>query len=169
MQTLTTARLELQPLVVAHADAMFSVLSDATLYRHLDSAPHPSVEHTRDVYARLEARQSPDGLQRWLNWVVVPHGRSPIGFVQATIPAGRTAWLAYLVSAGEWGRGYATEAVVAMKAHLADAYGIERFLATVEADHARSIALLFRVGLRPATDEECTAYALTSTERLFVG
>ncbi|MEO8935507.1 MAG: GNAT family N-acetyltransferase [Burkholderiaceae bacterium] len=169
MAALTTARVTLQPLLRSHADAMFLIVGDATLYRYLDNPPHPSIDHTRDVYARLESRRSPDGTQLWLNWIVAPHGRPPIGYVQATIGAARTAWIAYFVAVAEWGNGYATEAVLAMKAHLAAEYGVVRFLATVEAGNAKSVALLGRVGLRPATEEEALGHDLAVGERLFVG
>ena len=59
MQTLTTARLVLEPLVVAHADALFELLRDPELYRHLDVPPPLSAQQLRRTYARLEARVSP--------------------------------------------------------------------------------------------------------------
>ena len=164
-----TARLELQPLTVAHADAMYRVLADPALYRHLDYQPPPNVEHTRAVYARLEAGASPDGTQRWLNWIVVPHGGAPIGFVQATVPADGSAWIAYLLATAAQGRGYATEGVAAMTAHLASHYRVDRLLAMVEADNARSIALLGRIGLHAATAAELAGRTLSATERLYVG
>ena len=137
MNALSTARLDLQPLLVSHADAMFEVLSDEKLYRYLDYPPHSSLQHTRDIYKRLEARESPDGRQRWLNWIVVPRGQQPAGFVQATVAQPQTAWIAYLLGQAQWGKGYATEAVAAMMAHLADHYDVTRYLATVEAENTK--------------------------------
>ena len=167
MRSIATARLDLEPLVVAHADAMFEVLRDPALYRYLDRPPHPDVDHTREVYRRLESRVSPDRRQRWLNWIVVPRGEPPVGFVQATVD-GDAAWIAYLIAVGHQGRGYATEAMVAMTGQLSNDLGVHRLLATVEAANAPSIALLRRIGLRPATDAERADRSLTATERLFV-
>ena len=168
MNALSTARLDLQPLFVSHADAMFEVLSDEKLYRYLDYPPHSSLQHTREVYKRLEARESPDGAQRWLNWIVVPHGQQPAGFVQATVVRPQTAWIAYLISPALWGRGYATEAVAAMMAHLADRYEVTHYQATVEAENTKSIALLLRVGMHPATAAELHGRTLAASERLYV-
>jgi hypothetical protein len=85
MQTIIAAELVLAPLTVADADTMFGVLSDPQIYRYLDYGPPPSVEHLRDVDTKLEARNSPDGSQLWLNWVVHQRGAEPMGYVQATV------------------------------------------------------------------------------------
>ena len=160
MLSIRTARLLLEPLIVAHAPAMFAVLSDPLLYRYLDFPPPPSLEHLQGVYAKLEARRSPDGSQIWLNWIVVRG--APIGFVQATISGG-DADVAYVLGSAHWGQGYAFEAMTAMLEHLAVSYGVRRFFATVEEQNERSIRLLERLGFRPT--EGCD---LSPTERRFV-
>jgi [ribosomal protein S5]-alanine N-acetyltransferase len=168
MQTLTTPQLTLEPQIAAHADAMFEVLSDPAIYPHLDDSPPVSVDRLRERYARLEARMSPDGSQRWLNWVIRPHGQSPVGFVQATIAPPGTASIAYVLSSVHWGRGYASIATRAMIEHLATAYGVHHFTATVEAENQRSIRLLEHLDFRPATAHELAGHRLSPSERLFV-
>jgi [ribosomal protein S5]-alanine N-acetyltransferase len=168
MRTITLAELVLEPLTVADADTMFGVLSDPQIYRHLDYGPPPSVEHLRHVYAKLEPRQSPDGSQRWLNWVVYRRGAGAMGYVQATVSPTGTAWVAYVLASQYWGRGYACMATRAMIEHLADAYGTTQYLATVEADNRRSIRLLERLSFRPANLQEAQRHDLSATERLFV-
>jgi RimJ/RimL family protein N-acetyltransferase len=168
MQTITASQLVLEPLTVAHARAMFEVLADPEIYRYLDYPPPPSVEHLHDVYERLEARKSSDGKQVWLNWVILPPGHPPVGYVQATIVSGARAWIAYALSSKHWGRGYAHIATDAMLAHLTAAYGVGQFLATVEAANLRSIRLLQRLCFRTATTLEAKEQRLTPTERLFV-
>jgi RimJ/RimL family protein N-acetyltransferase len=169
MDVIGTARLTLEPLLVSHADAMFEVLRDPSLYRYLDSKPHATVEHTRDVYARLIERRSPDGTERWLNWIVVPHGSGPVGFVQATIRTAGTAWIAYLLAPAVQGRGYASEAVAAMQAYLVERHGIDRFLACVEPGNRASIALLERRGLRAADAAEAAEHRLDPVDILYAG
>lgn len=167
MQPLQATHLRLEPLTVAHAQAMFAVLSEPQLYRHLDYGPPPSLEHVRNVYAQLEQRASPDGTAIWLNWIVVPDGGEPIGVVQATVEPQGVAWVAYVVGSAYWGRGHAHAATSAMLEHLAQAYRVETFMATVEVENARSIALLQRLGFAQAGDEELARHALTPTERLY--
>jgi RimJ/RimL family protein N-acetyltransferase len=168
MQALAAGDLVLEPLVAAHAEAMFEVLTEPGLYRYLDYPPPPTVEHLAGVYARLEARQSPDGGERWLNWIVRSDGRRPVGYVQATVPSSGIAWIGYVFSKKHWGKGYATRAVQAMLEHLATEYRVSRFLARVEAENAASIRLLARVGFRAATGTELEGHALSRTERLFI-
>jgi RimJ/RimL family protein N-acetyltransferase len=168
MHTLAAGELVLEPLVVDHAEAMFEVLGDPALYRYLDYPPPPSIEHLRSVYASVQTRMSPDGSQLWLNWIVRLPGQPPMGYVQATVAADENAWLGYLFSREHWGRGYATQATRAVLDHVASAYGVTRFLATVEAPNHRSIRLLERVGFHGATEAELEGHELSPTERLFV-
>ena len=90
MQALATTKLQLEPLTVGHAEDMFAVLRSPLLYEYLDPKPPASIEHLRERYARLERRQSPDGAEQWLNWVVRHNGHL-IGFVQATLTKPGTA------------------------------------------------------------------------------
>lgn len=138
---LRTARLVLEPLTVAHAPAMFSLLGDPLIYTYLDFGPPPSVEHLSRVYAQLETRRSPDGTQEWLNWIIVLDG-APIGLVQATI-SGDGCEVAYILGSAHWGHGYAFEAMTAMLAQLGD----RSFFANVDEKNARSIRLLERLGI----------------------
>ena len=168
MRALATAELVLEPLVVAHAQEMFEVLSEPELYRYLDYPAPPSLEHLRSVYARVEGCKSPDGSQLWLNWVVRRPGEAPMGYVQATVASRQAAWIGFVFSSRHWGRGYATQAARAVLEHLASAYGVVRFLASVEAENQRSMRLLGRLGFHEATQEELQGHELSASERLFV-
>ena len=168
MQTISRRELVLEPLTAAHADVMFEVLSDPEIYRYLDDNGPPSAAHLRGLYTRWEARQSADGSEIWLNWMVRLTDQQPIGYVQATVVASRTAWIAYVLSSKYWGHGYALLATGAMLDHLTAAYGVERMLASVEAANQRSIRLLERLSFRPATPREASSHDLSTTERLFV-
>ncbi|MEO8524075.1 MAG: GNAT family N-acetyltransferase [Caldimonas sp.] len=168
METLAAGSLVLEPLVVAHAEAMFELLSDPEIHRYLDHPPPPSIGHLRGVYGRLESRQSPDGRQRWLNWVLRSPAGSLLGYVQATVTERADAWVAYILSRQHWGGGHAAAAMQAMLEHLKTANEVRRFLATVEAENLRSIRLLERLGFHPATALELDGQSLSESERLFV-
>ncbi|WP_280151442.1 GNAT family N-acetyltransferase [Piscinibacter sp. XHJ-5] len=168
MRTLSTVDLVLEPLTVGHAEAMFEVLREPALYRYLDYPAPSSIEHLRSVYSRIEGRKSPDGKQLWLNWVVHPPGAAPIGYVQATVTARQTGWIGFVFSSKHWNRGYATQAARAVVEHVAAAYGVVRFLATVDAENQRSIRLLGRLGFHEATQAESQGHDLSPNERLFV-
>jgi ribosomal-protein-alanine N-acetyltransferase len=165
---IVTPELTLEPLRTSHAEAMFELLRDEAIYRYLDYAPPPSVQHLRDVYARLEARMSPDGSEAWLNWVIRPRGQPLVGYVQATVSSSRSAHVAYILASKYWGHGYAHSAMLAMLEHLASAYDVERCRATVEVENQRSIRLLERLDFRLATERELQGVQLSTTERMFV-
>ena len=168
LQAITTGCIVLEPLTVAHAEAMFQVLADPLLYRHLDESAPASVEELRRIYTARQSRKSPDRKQLWLNWVIRVDGQAPVGYVQATVTGPGVAWVAFVVASRHWGRGLGFRASNAMLAHLELVYGVRHCMATVEIDNQRSIRLLQRLGFQPATPSEAGAHALSETERLFL-
>jgi len=168
MRTLQADGLVLEPLTAAHAEAMFALLSDPALYRYIDEAPPADADSLRARYARLERRESADGRQRWLNWVVRAPGQPPLGYVQATVLDNGSAWVAYLLGSAHQGRGHATHATAAMLAHLESEHGTSHLLANVEAENLPSIRLLQRLGFRAATPAEAARHEPTASERIFV-
>jgi RimJ/RimL family protein N-acetyltransferase len=95
-------------------------------------------------------------------------GGPALGYVQATLVLPGTAWVAYVLCPRFWGRGYATEALAAMLPELASEYGVQRYLATVEAENQPSIRVLERLGFRAAAAEDPAGCDLAPTERLFI-
>jgi len=168
MPTLHAGPLLLEPLQVAHAPEMFALLQDPALYHYLDYPPPPSLAHLEGVYTRLQARRSPDGRQRWLNWVVRAPPAGLIGYVQATVGPDASAWVGYVLGRAAWGQGHATRATRCMLEHLVAHDAVQRFLATVEQANERSIALLDRLGFSAAGPDERARHELSATERLFV-
>ena len=67
---LLTPRLQLEPLVVAHAPLVYTPLLDARLYAFILQEPPASIEALVARYQKLAARRSPDGSEVWLNWAV---------------------------------------------------------------------------------------------------
>jgi [ribosomal protein S5]-alanine N-acetyltransferase len=145
--TVVTGRLQLEPIVADHAEVLFEVIGDPVLYEHLDERPPESVDALRERYRLLEARTSPDRSEHWLNWAVrrIEDGRY-VGVVQATVSADASAWIAYVLSRGWWGHGYATEATAAIVALLEAEWGVFEFHAAVDKANGRSIAVLHRLG-----------------------
>jgi RimJ/RimL family protein N-acetyltransferase len=131
---------------------MASVLADPSLYAFTGGEP-PTEAVLRRRYALQVAGTSPDGSEAWLNWVVrVRDGGEAAGYVQATATvsgdAGAAADIAWVVGAPWQGRGYASEAALAMRAWL-EARGVSRVTAHVLPGHAASEGVARRVGLRP--------------------
>ena len=73
--------------------------------------------------------------------------------------------IAYLFGRGYWGRGYATEASVAVRDWALGELGLQRLIALIYPDNARSIRVAQKLGMEPAGEAnfgaaELTLYAL---------
>ena len=148
MRTVPTPRCTLEPLCASHAEAMLAVLSDPAIYEFENAAP-VSLEALRQRYQRLESRQSPDGQEQWLNWVLrLPQG-DLAGHVQATVLPGGVAWVAYELASRHWRQGIGSAAVRAMLQELAGHHGVHTAVAALKARNHRSAGLLQHLGFQP--------------------
>jgi RimJ/RimL family protein N-acetyltransferase len=146
MKPLATPRLDLEPLVPAHARELFEVLSDPALYRFIEERPPASLAALEARYRVLERRAPPDGRDEvWLNWACRERASGQIaGLVQATLVPGSPALLAYVFPVQ--GRGLAREACREVVRALFADWRQSAIEATVDPDNARSIALLEALG-----------------------
>jgi RimJ/RimL family protein N-acetyltransferase len=148
---LLSERLELEPLRPDHADELAPVLDDIRLHTFIGGRPATAAE-LRDRYTRQVVGRSPDGSERWLNWVV-RHRKSgqAVGTTQATIsaPDGRvTASVAWVIAIAYQQQGYAKEAALVMVQWLRQ-HGVESFVADVHPRHTASMAVARAIGLVP--------------------
>jgi RimJ/RimL family protein N-acetyltransferase len=148
---LDTERLRLEPLTTAHADEMAPLLDDPVLHTYVGGAPL-SLEELRARYDRQARGRSPEGSERWLNWIVRERASgAAVGFVQATIDDGRSAAeVAWVIGSEFQGRGYAREAAAAMVALLAED-GIRVVAAHIHPGHAASAGVARAIGLAPTS------------------
>lgn len=167
MRVIETARCTLEPQIAAHAEAMFAVLGDPAIYEY-ENSPPASLQWLRDRFARLESRQSADGSELWLNWIVRMKAAGPIGYVQATVHADRHAAIAYEFASAHWGQGLASEAVRAMIRELAGHYGVQRLSAVLKRANHRSRRLLERMGFMTASEERHVALDIAADELLMI-
>ena len=149
---LQTARLTLEPLSAAHADEMAPLLADPSIYG-FTGGEAPTLDELRDRYRRQEKRRSPDGVERWLNWILRRREDGlAMGFVQSTVsddppaPAPVTAVLAWVLGVDFQGAGYAREAAAAVVACLEDA-GVRRFVAYIHPAHTASMSVARALGM----------------------
>jgi [ribosomal protein S5]-alanine N-acetyltransferase len=153
MRVIETPTLTLEPQLAAHAEEMFAVLSDPAIYEY-ENEPPPSVEWLRARFARLESRQSADGREQWLNWVIRLPTSELIGYVQATVHANGRAAIAYELSSAWWGRGLASAAVRAVIAELVQQHRVRSLGAVLKRDNQRSLRLLQRLGFSLASPDD---------------
>jgi RimJ/RimL family protein N-acetyltransferase len=157
-EPLVTARLVLEPLVIAHARALFPLLCDERLYTYIPQEPPASEDTLAERYRRLELRRSPDGQRVWLNWAArLREGSSYVGVFQATIEPEREAFLAYMIFPPEQRQGYAREGGQRVIEYLVSEHGLRRVVAEIDTRNRASIAVVealgfVRVAERPAAD-----------------
>jgi RimJ/RimL family protein N-acetyltransferase len=167
MTPIESATLCLEPLVAAHAEEMFLALSAAAIYDYIPGQPPASVSALRERYSGLEARRSPDGRQRWLNWIVRLDSGRCAGYVQATVHEGGSADFAFVFAPEHWGRGIAFEACHAVLPHLARDFGVRALFATVDARNSRSVHLLGRLGFTEVAPERYPHGRVEPGDRVF--
>lgn len=151
---LETDRFILEPLTVAHADAMVAVLASPELYTFTGGEP-PHLEELRSRYTRQAAGHSPADDAGWLNWIILTKDSGQaIGYVQATVTRdedGLVADLAWLVGPKSQGKGAASESASAVVDWLAH-HGATHFRALIRPDHEASAQVAQHLGLeRTAT------------------
>jgi RimJ/RimL family protein N-acetyltransferase len=148
--SLTTGRLTLDPLRVEDAEEMAPLLADPRLHTYIGGVP-AVVGELRDRYRRQVGGRSPDGSERWLNWVVRQRGSGQaVGTLQATITRQNgtsVAEVAWVVAIPYQRRGYAREAAAEMLRWLRQ-HGIGVVVAYVHPEHDASIAVARALGLR---------------------
>lgn len=167
MRTVRASCCMLEPQVAAHAHEMFELLSDPAIYE-FENEPPPSEAWLRHRYSLLESRGSPDGTQKWLNWVVRLQSGELAGHVQATVLQSGASYVAYELASRHWRRGIGSSAVKAMLEELGSVYGVHTFVAVVKAANYRSLALLGRLGFGPASPREIAEYGAEPDERVMV-
>jgi RimJ/RimL family protein N-acetyltransferase len=149
-EPLTTEHLVLDPLRVEDAEEMAPLLDDPGLHTYIGGVP-ATVDELRDRYRRQVGGRSPDGAQRWLNWVVRSRDSGhAVGTVQATISVqddASVAEVAWVIAAPYQRRGYARESATAMLRWLRQ-HGVSVVIAYVHPEHDASSAVARALGLR---------------------
>lgn len=128
---------------------MTRVLSAPQLYRYTGGEP-PTHTELVQRYTVQSRGHSADGSEEWLNFIVtLGPDAEPIGYVQATIPAGGEPTLVAWVIGQPWqGRGYAAQAAKLLLKHLAER-GIGEVAAHIHPQNQPSNRLAERLGLSP--------------------
>ncbi len=144
-------RLGLEPLRVDDAEEMAPLLDDAAIHAFTGGRP-ATLGELRERYARQVAGHSPDGSQRWLNWIVRRRSDGQaVGFVQATVGEQDgllSAEVAWVIAPPYQRRGYAREAAHLMATWLREQH-ITAIAAHVHPEHHASNAVARSIGLSP--------------------
>jgi RimJ/RimL family protein N-acetyltransferase len=149
-ERILTARVELQPVVEADAEALAQVFLDERMYRFTGGQPG-TLEDLRAAFARIEAQRANDrGGTTQRNWTVRRRADGQaVGMLQAVVADGsRSAEIAWAVGVLWQGQGIASEAAHAVVAWL-EAHGVHTITAHINPGHHASGGVATRVGLHP--------------------
>lgn len=148
--------IELEPLREDHAVEMAPLLDDSRLHAFIGGQSATPTQ-LQQRYRQQALGRSPDGTQRWLNWVVRrSEDQSAVGTVQATVTedAGQVAVeVAWVIATNHQGQGFATDAARLMVTWLRE-HGAVTIVAHVHPEHAASAAIARSVGLTPSSTVE---------------
>jgi RimJ/RimL family protein N-acetyltransferase len=172
LPTFHTERLIVRPRGLGDLDACLAMDSDPEVVRYVAGPWDDAAAHLKFLIHRMTTAYPPglgywsvvprDDPDRFLGWVLL----IPSDAVGPEIEVG------WRLNRASWGHGYATEATRAVLRHGFTGAGVDRVVATVHADNARSQRVAEKIGLRligartwqglPAKD-----YALTRAEAGF--
>lgn len=149
----TSNRLRIEPLRAAHAEVMYPIQLDERIYRYIPTRRYATLDDLAERFRKLEAG-SPDPGQAWLNWCLfLREDGSAIGHLQASISlVDRAAWVAYVLTPGAWGHGYATEALAWLLDHLASACHVDLARAQIDSRNTASLAVVQRLDFERKRD-----------------
>lgn len=144
---LHSERLALEPVAATHAPEAFALWQDKDIYRFIPEEPPPSLDWLQQRYAKLTARQSPNGDQAWLQWLIRRRqDQVLIGRLEASVLLDATAIVAWLLGTAYTGHGYAREAMQRMLMHLRADYGVHEVRAEIDTRNLRSLRLAESLG-----------------------
>jgi ribosomal-protein-alanine N-acetyltransferase len=147
-------RLRIESLRAEHAQHMFRVLTDPSLYRYIPDEIPQSIAALAKRYAFLERGAPADVREVWLNWVLRrADSGAYVGTLQATVTPDSHAYIGYVLGSDSWGQGLATEACGWLVDELQERFALKEILATVDVRNVRSVGVLERIGFRCAATE----------------
>lgn len=170
---LATERLVLRPWTLAEADVhgAFAIFGDPEVTRFL-TRREVDLDGQRRGLERLIAGSRSYGAG--LGWFALERraggGVIGCGLLKPLEDRGPEIEVGYHLARAHWGQGYATEAARGLLRHGFETLGLARIVAVVDPDNARSLAVVARLGMRPAGairchGRECLKFAQDATSR----
>jgi ribosomal-protein-alanine N-acetyltransferase len=148
-----TERLLLRHFLAADLDDMAGLFADAEVMR-FGTGPQ-----TREWTQKWLSGCLEDYYQKWGFglWAIVPRvERRVIGFCGLTlfpdVDGREEIELGYRLARSYWGRGFATEAVGAVRDYAFDILCLRRLIALIDPENVRSVRVAEKSGFRPEKD-----------------
>ena len=146
---LETARLVIRTFEPRNAEAWIAMVNDPEVIRFLPPGPPATTESFQSVIESRHAMEREIGYAMW----AVDDGTTGTFVGQCGIrpvneSAGPEIELAYHYTRPSWGKGYATEAAIAVLAHGLGPVGLDRIKAVVMPENIGSWRVMEKAGMR---------------------
>jgi [ribosomal protein S5]-alanine N-acetyltransferase len=162
VRTLAHPRCTLEPLVEAHAEALYEALADPAIYE-FEGEPPPSVDQLRSGLRRAESRRTREGHAK-LDWAVRLPGGALAGYVQVIVYPDGVAYIGYELASRFWRQGIGSAAVSCTIAELESSYAVHQVVAVLKAANFRSLGLLHKLGFEPGTQQDLARHGAEPDE-----
>lgn len=138
-------RLRLKRATPGDAEALFALVDDTEVMRHMDWPRAHGVGETRTHLEAVDRRWATGTEHQYL--IVEKAGGAAVGSISFR-PQGHAADFGYLVGRAFWGRGFGSEAAALLVGWLQRQPGFVRIWATCDAENTRSASVLVQAGLQ---------------------
>jgi ribosomal-protein-alanine N-acetyltransferase len=164
-----TERLRIRSLKIADAAPLAAVWSDPEVTRHM-GGPRDFVAIRQGLKEDAQA-----GDQAVIDlWTVVEKASGQVighcGFLEKDVDDQAEIELIYVFASDVWGKGYATEAALALRDHAFHRLGLRRFIALIEPGNPASARVAEKIGMqleketRRSSGKMMSVYAIHSLE-----
>jgi RimJ/RimL family protein N-acetyltransferase len=149
---LETARLVIRTFRSGDADAWIAMFNDPEVARFLPPGPAPTLETFETALGSRHAMEREIGYAVWAieakatGEFLGQCGLRPAATMDPS--AGSEIDLAYHLARPAWGKGYATEAVIAVLAHGLGPVGLDRVMAVTMPENVGSWRVMEKAGMR---------------------
>lgn len=146
---LETKRLRLRPFRRGDEDELARHLGDWEITRQLALNPHPfDMDHAEDWINECLAQ--PNGIKHGLRFAIEAPDETGLVGGAGLSPVGAGFELGYWIGRSRWGRGYATEAALALVDAGFAALSLEELTALVFGENPASVRVLEKIGFEVA-------------------
>jgi RimJ/RimL family protein N-acetyltransferase len=148
---LETARLVIRTFEPSDAEPWLALIGDPEVTRFLPSRPDPTMELFQRVIGERQAMERERGHAMWaVDDKSTGTFVGQIGLRPVDEGAGQEIDFAYHYSRASWGKGYGTEAAIAVLGHGLGPVGLDTIMAVVVPENVGSWRVMEKAGMRYA-------------------
>ena len=142
-----TARLHLREFVATDFDAVYAYSSDPRVTRYLFFGPRDQESTAEYLEELLDSQRELPRMRFELAVEEIDSG-NVIGACDLSLIEAKVVDLGYMLSAEQWGKGYATEIASALVEAAFLQLRADRVISTVDVNNSASIRVLEKIGMR---------------------